>query len=60
MTMQTQAAAAEAAIDETEASEGGSGAEEVVAIVTEEVTEIEMVPMRVLFGMPVPVTNMFV
>lgn len=49
MTMQTQAVAAEAAIDEEaiahdEAAEAGSpGDEEVVAIVTEEVTEIEVV-----------------
>lgn len=52
MTMQTQAVAAEAAIDEDEAiaheagdeaAEGRPGEEEVVAIITEEVTEIEMV-----------------
>ena len=53
MTMQTQAVAAEAAIDEDEAiaqdagdeafNDGRPGEEEVVAIITEEVTEIEIV-----------------
>ena len=53
MTMQTQAVAAEAAIDDDEAiaqdagdeaiDDGRPGEEEVVAIITEEVTEIEMV-----------------
>ena len=53
MTMQTQAAAAEAAHDEDEAiaheagdeasGDGRPGDEEIVAIISEEVTEIEMV-----------------
>lgn len=42
MTMQTQAVAAEAAVDET-GEDGRPGEEEVVAVVTEEVTEIEIV-----------------
>ena len=50
MTMQTQAVAAEAAHDEDEAiaheagvDDGNPGEEEVVAIISEEVIEIEMV-----------------
>ena len=50
MTMQTQAVAAEAAHDEDEAiaheagvEDGNPGEEEVVAIITEETIEIEMV-----------------